>query len=429
VAEKVLTDIGDEAGRLHGLVAQCLLLSGRIDAADSAAGRAQTGTDGYGSAYALSIRAGVRLVRQRPQEALDLADRVLAVLDDEQIRPDRPFAPHLVRGLCLLELDRFAEAESAFDTGREDGGPTFLAWHHLGGAHLRYLDGRWDDALAQIRAGLDGPDPLRVAPSLRSQAALIALHRGSNPDALDHRDPNPYWGWLALSVRALDRERAGDLERALLSLRDGWDRGWTGCCLAAELARLAGATGLRSHLRPVVDTLDRAAVHHPAPHVRATAALCRGVVEADPVLLRTAAQGFAAAGRPLYEGYAYEAAAGFLAAAGSKTAARTALDAAVGCYDRLGAAWDLDRAQARLRGAGVRCRHVRHRPKTGWEALTQTERRVVALVAAGRSNPDIAAELYLSRRTVRNHVSHILAKLGLRSRVELAVSAYENSFG
>src|SRR3712207_8665626 len=41
---------------------------------------------------------------------------------------------------------------------------------------------------------------------------------------------------------------------------------------------------------------------------------------------------------------------------------------------------------------------VRVRPKTGWEALTDTERRIAAMVAAGRSNPDIAAELFLSRR-------------------------------
>ena len=53
--------------------------------------------------------------------------------------------------------------------------------------------------------------------------------------------------------------------------------------------------------------------------------------------------------------------------------------------------------------------------------MTDTERRIAAMVAAGRSNPDIAAELFLSRRTVRNHVSHILAKLELSSRVELAV--------
>jgi len=44
---------------------------------------------------------------------------------------------------------------------------------------------------------------------------------------------------------------------------------------------------------------------------------------------------------------------------------------------------------------------------------------VAGLIAGGRSNPDIAAELFLSRRTVETHVSHILTKLGARSRIEI----------
>jgi DNA-binding NarL/FixJ family response regulator len=59
-------------------------------------------------------------------------------------------------------------------------------------------------------------------------------------------------------------------------------------------------------------------------------------------------------------------------------------------------------------------------PAHGWEALTPTERLVAGLVALGRSNPDIATELVLSRSTVQTHVSHILAKLGARSRMEIA---------
>ena len=61
----------------------------------------------------------------------------------------------------------------------------------------------------------------------------------------------------------------------------------------------------------------------------------------------------------------------------------------------------------------------RARPATGWEALTPTEVKVAYLVADGRSNPDVAAALFLSRNTVQTHVSHILAKLGARSRAEI----------
>jgi DNA-binding CsgD family transcriptional regulator len=435
VAERVLASAwcgAAEAAGFHGLVAQCLLLSGRLDAADQAAARALTGTDGYVDACALAVRAAVLLLRQRPAEALDLADQALTALGSDQVQPDRPFAPHLVRGFGLLELGRFAEADAAFAEGRTHDGRAsraLLTWHRMGGALVRFLDGRWDDALAEVRAGLDASDGVGVTEALHSQAALITLHRGdyeSYAGVRDHRDPNPYWGWLRLSAQALHAEHDGDPEKGLLTLLDAWERGWLGSCLASELARLAASTGQRSRAGEAAEVFHRLAAHHPGPQIRATALLCQGVAEADPALLLTAAQAYGTAGRPLYEGYAYEEAAGLLATAGSAAPARAALDSAVGCYARVGATWDIDRAQARLRVAGVRQRNGRQRPKSGWEALTETERKVLALVVAGRSNPDIATELYLSRRTVRNHVSHILAKLSLSSRVELAVSAYEH---
>lgn len=60
------------------------------------------------------------------------------------------------------------------------------------------------------------------------------------------------------------------------------------------------------------------------------------------------------------------------------------------------------------------------RAATGWAALTETERRVAILIAEGRSTPDIAATMFLSRRTVQTHVSRVLAKLELDSRVQIA---------
>ena len=134
------------------------------------------------------------------------------------------------------------------------------------------------------------------------------------------------------------------------------------------------------------------------------------------------ADAYAAAGRPPLEAQAREHAAETLAAAGRDQEARLQLGAAQDRYARLHAPWDASRADARLRAYGIRrgVHGERKRPKAGWAALTDTERTVAALLAEGLSNPDIAGRMFISRRTVQFHVSNILAKLGLSSRVELA---------
>jgi DNA-binding NarL/FixJ family response regulator len=65
-------------------------------------------------------------------------------------------------------------------------------------------------------------------------------------------------------------------------------------------------------------------------------------------------------------------------------------------------------------------------PEPATAQLTRREREVIALVAQGRSNIDIASELFISERTARTHVSHILGKLGLESRVQLALWAFDH---
>jgi DNA-binding NarL/FixJ family response regulator len=162
-----------------------------------------------------------------------------------------------------------------------------------------------------------------------------------------------------------------------------------------------------------------------------TASLCRGLAREDAESLFAAANDYRLAGWPLFEGYAYEHAAVLLAEAGATAAAREALDRALALYTGLDAAWDIARAEARLRATGIRLgrRDHRKRPKTGWQSLTATEQKVAQLVAEGRSNPDIATHMFLSRRTVQSHVSHILSKLNLDSRVALAVSMATRAHG
>ena len=80
-----------------------------------------------------------------------------------------------------------------------------------------------------------------------------------------------------------------------------------------------------------------------------------------------------------------------------------------------GRALSTDDAVAWLR----RARGTRKRPAGGWESLTPTERRVVALAAEGLTNPEIGERMFIARGTVKIHLSHIYAKLGVRNRSEL----------
>ena len=70
-----------------------------------------------------------------------------------------------------------------------------------------------------------------------------------------------------------------------------------------------------------------------------------------------------------------------------------------------------------------RGRGERKRPTSGWASLTPTERDVVRLVSEGLANNDIATRLFVSPRTVQTHLTHVYAKLGLNSRVQLAQEA------
>lgn len=70
-----------------------------------------------------------------------------------------------------------------------------------------------------------------------------------------------------------------------------------------------------------------------------------------------------------------------------------------------------------------RGRGERKRPTNGWASLTPTERDVVTLVRDGLPNKEIAARLFISPRTVETHLTHVYAKLGLSSRVQLAQEA------
>jgi DNA-binding CsgD family transcriptional regulator len=94
-----------------------------------------------------------------------------------------------------------------------------------------------------------------------------------------------------------------------------------------------------------------------------------------------------------------------------KPAARQSLRDALGIFERLGAPLWADKARRELAKIAARAME---------DGLTETERRIAALVAQGQTNREVASAMFVTENTVQSHVRHIFQKLGVRSRTELA---------
>jgi DNA-binding CsgD family transcriptional regulator len=152
--------------------------------------------------------------------------------------------------------------------------------------------------------------------------------------------------------------------------------------------------------------------------VLAAVTRCRGLVEAAlgnvaaaAALLEEAAASHEKAGDSFGRARALLALGVVTRRRRQKRAARDAIEAALATFEELGAATWVERSRSELGRIGGRTRE---------EGLTPAERRVAALVAEGRTNREVAAALFLGERTVETHLSHVYAKLGIRSRAELA---------
>jgi DNA-binding CsgD family transcriptional regulator len=407
---------------------------------------AERAGDRFATGYAVHALAALAYYRQDHAACLGYIDRALAVIGDDPQTTDLRLLLLSNRCMMLNALDRSAEAgttiRQALDLAERAGTPR-LGIICAATAECYFEAGQWDDALAVLETAVGIPGTGYIPVFLHGLIALVAGHRDDRAAAEEHlaaaRDPahghvnyraSRYWLMLA---RALAAEQAGQPGEALAVLAQCLDPGIAEgmpdrYLLLPALTRLALTTGdtatAAAAARAAADDADR----EPLPIRTAAADHCYGLADGDPAPALAAAGYYQSTGRPPERAQALEDAAMLLAARGDLPAARRVVGEAAGLYRGLGAQWDLRRAAARLRPYGIRlgARGQRPRPAQGWEALTPTETQIAYLVAKGHSNPDIAAELWLSRNTVQNHISHILAKLGARSRIEIVREALQH---
>ncbi len=331
---------------------------------------------------------------------------------------------------ALFDLGRWDEAAAWADEGLElDPVGRSAVWLHLNRARVDTNQGRFDAAADHLRQARDidadaGRDTAYRVGLLAARAELAAW-QGRLPDAraavaealaaLDTNLPfDPALGWLAW--------------HALRAEADAAD---------AAKSRNDGATfrDIEAHVHPIAERLLKIQGRFATTDRRrdAVAGLVRGELDRiggrpDPAALGQTAIAWGELGRPAPAAYArFRAAEAILGTKGDRAEAAATLRAAHAAATRLGAEplrREIERlgrhARIELAVAGTTS-DIAAPPDT--IGLTEREREVIRLVAAGRSNQQIADALFITRKTASVHVSNILGKLGVANRVEAAAVA------
>ncbi len=429
-------------GRLLVLAARTYLIFGDVEAsgvqARKALAAAEDADDTWATGWALHVLAMMATIRGDLTDALPLYDRALAVAETDPALTDLGILLRVNKAATLGNLNRYEEAlataEQARQLANQVGTTIRLAQAHGMLGQALFEIGRWDDAQTEIAVV---PENLKESFASCYEfgiAANISFHRNEPEVArrylaavephvqrIGQRPAAPL-----LLAQSLDREQVGAFGEALAILTAPVDDNPDDLGeieeLLSEAVRLAIKTGDKETAQTITAQAATLAEGSEIPSRQANALYCRGMVDRDAFVLLAAAQRYADAGRPLPRAKALEAAAECLIAAEERTAARQAFEQAVEVYEFLGAEADLNRVNAEFRAYGIRRGpHSKHRRAvSGWDSLTDAELKVAAFVEEGLSNPEIAARLMLSRRTVATHVSHILKKLNVATRTDIA---------
>ena len=309
-----------------------------------------------------------------------------------------------ILGSCLRLRGALPAAERTLREAYAAAADMALGQERTAGAELAIVlveAGRVEEAVGAL-AGCDppGPVPERMLDNVR-------LFARAHVAEAEHRDEEAIDGLLEFGRRLT----GWGLQRPVPPWR-------------STAARLLAARGEREHARRLADEELAAARRWGGREVLGIALRGTSLV-AEPVDVA----GLEASVAALNGGVARLELARSLVELGAarrrgreRSAAREPLERGMELAHRCGAAALAERAGTELRATGARPR----RPvRTGPDALTASERRVAELAAGGRTNREIAAELYVTLATVQTHLRHVFQKLGVHARTELRAALEE----
>lgn len=347
--------------------------------------------------------------------------------------------PFVAYSLILLEDYGRAERllSDAIRSARERGAAGLLpvALGHL--AQVSFHTGAWPLAEAHALEGLrlaEETDQPTQRPYTLSTLARLAAARGSVEEC-HHYAEEATAGWgqnsaaiqffvsTALGLLHLGRGEHGAAVDALLAtigviergeVGEPWLVAWLPDLVEAEIR--VGDTGAATRTLAI---LEKQAEQTGRTSALAAAARCRGLLAGDEFedSFREALRLHDLVPTPFERGRTLLCYGERLRRAKRKRVAIDVLRQALGIFDKLGALCWSDSAGRELRAGGDR---VPGRRRSAIGELTPQELQIASVVAAGATNREAAASLFLSPKTVENHLSRIYAKLNLRTRTDLA---------
>ncbi|MFD8232354.1 AAA family ATPase [Streptomyces sp. NPDC059696] len=417
-------------------------MGGAIAQARATAERAASSCDGAASAFghpAALMRAHTMMLAGERSEAaavLDACDTFLTTTDPLSIGVEATS----FSTMDLMWLERFPAArtllERAVRGARRIGASERLVPYLTVLAETQLRTGYWDDAYALAGEGAalaaEIGQPVLQAYAV-STLARIEAAQGRAEKCAEH----------ARQFRALIEGRGAELvspyvEAALGLLDLGTGKDSDAAARLHDLQQQVTAAGLRepvvlqhqpdlieaclaaddlSAARAALDELVGQVEQAPSAWGRAVSARCRGLVHADEDAFQEALRHHEQLPDPYARARTELAYGRFLRRRRKRGDARRPLVAARQVFERLRADPWTALAERELRAAGFDTPTRRgHEPA----ALTERETQIAVLVTKGHTNREVAAALFLSDKTVEYHLSHIYAKLSIRSRVELA---------